>query len=265
MVNYSNGKIYKIEALNAPIDEKVYVGSTTKQYLCQRMDTHRADYKRWIEGKFKGCVRSYELFDKYGVDNCVIVLIESVNANSKDELHAREKHYIQTLNSINKNIPLRTRKEYREDNNDKIKERMKVYREENKLIIHEKDKIYRENNKHRRGKYVEENKDAIKEYKKEHYLKHKVEILEKGKEIFKCECGSEFRISEKSRHYKSKKHTEFLEGPKENVIVDIKLKALEKKEKRKQLFLCECGTECRSCDKARHYKSLKHQAFIKIN
>jgi len=265
MVNYSNGKIYKIEALNAPIDERIYVGSTTKQYLSQRMDTHRTDYKRWKEGKFKGCVRSYELFDKYGIENCVIVLIELVNANSKDELYAREKHYIQTLNSINKNIPLRTRKEYREDNYDKIKERTKIYREENKLIIHEKDKIYRENNKHIKQKYVDKNKDAMKAYQKEHYLKHRVEILEKGKEIFKCKCGSELRISEKARHYKTKKHIEFLEGPKEKVIVDIELKALEKKEKRKKLFLCECGTECRLSDKARHYRSLKHQAFIKIN
>ena len=44
MVNYNNGKIYKIEN---NIDDMIYIGSTTKQYLSQRMDKHRSSYKRW--------------------------------------------------------------------------------------------------------------------------------------------------------------------------------------------------------------------------
>ena len=40
MINYSNGKIYKIEPINGE-DGDVYVGSTTKEYLSQWMATHR--------------------------------------------------------------------------------------------------------------------------------------------------------------------------------------------------------------------------------
>ena len=39
-----------------------------------------------------GCGRYtvYDLFDKYGMENCDIYLIERINANSKEELHSRE-------------------------------------------------------------------------------------------------------------------------------------------------------------------------------
>jgi hypothetical protein len=46
MTNYNNGKIYKIEPLNGE-DGDIYIGSTTKKLLCQRMASHRYDYKRW--------------------------------------------------------------------------------------------------------------------------------------------------------------------------------------------------------------------------
>ena len=50
MVNYGNGKIYKIEPICDHDEGEVYIGSTTKDYLSQRMDTHRADYKSWLKG-----------------------------------------------------------------------------------------------------------------------------------------------------------------------------------------------------------------------
>ncbi len=120
MVNYSNGKIYKIEPLNGE-EGDIYIGSTTKKHLSQRMDTHRSDYKRFLNGKYS-CVTSFKLFEKYGVDNCKIILLESVNAKCKDELEARQAHFIKTLQCVNKVIPLRSNKEYKEENKDKIKE-----------------------------------------------------------------------------------------------------------------------------------------------
>ena len=50
MVNYGNGKIYKIECLTTGL---IYVGSTTKQYLSQRMDKHRMEYRYWKTKKKK--------------------------------------------------------------------------------------------------------------------------------------------------------------------------------------------------------------------
>ena len=49
MVNYANGKIYKIECLTTGL---IYVGSTTKERLSQRMVEHRKKYKRHLKGKY---------------------------------------------------------------------------------------------------------------------------------------------------------------------------------------------------------------------
>jgi hypothetical protein len=111
MVNYGNGKIYKIEPICDHDEGEVYIGSTTKDYLSQRMDTHRADYKSWLKGA-RGRVMSFKLFDKYGVANCTINLIETACVETKDQLKAREAHYIQTIKCVNKNIPGRTNKQY---------------------------------------------------------------------------------------------------------------------------------------------------------
>ena len=119
MVNYNNGKIYKIEPITGGEDGGIYVGSTTKELLSQRMATHRSNYKQWQNGK-GGKVTSFDLFKKYGVENCHITLLEQVNATCKDELHARERHYIQSLACINRIVIGRTPKEYKNDKRDKL-------------------------------------------------------------------------------------------------------------------------------------------------
>jgi hypothetical protein len=166
MVNYNNGKIYKIEPISGGEDGDVYIGSTTKQYLSQRMSNHRSSYKRWKTGKLKTNFTSFNLFEKYGVENCQIVLLEVVNVKTKDELIAREGFYIRALNCVNRIIPDRTQKEYKQnyhadnkekmnaisknyyDNNkEEIKAISKIYRENNNEKIKAKSKIYRDNNK----------------------------------------------------------------------------------------------------------------------
>ena len=101
MVAQNNGKIYKVQNIAG---DKIYIGSTNKKYLSQRMDTHRSGYKRWKAGKEEGKIYSYDIFEEFGIENCVILLIESYPCGSKDELRAREGHYIQTLKCVNKNI-----------------------------------------------------------------------------------------------------------------------------------------------------------------
>ena len=161
MVNYSNGKIYKIEP-NCDHDEaEIYIGSTTKQYLSQRMDTHRKHYKAYKAGK-RHKTTSFILFDKYGIENCKIVLLEAVNAESKDELHAREAHYIKTLKCVNKCVPLRSNKEYYEDNKES---KIKQYRQTNREYILKYKHAYREANREKLNQlakeYYEQNKETI--------------------------------------------------------------------------------------------------------
>ena len=68
MVNYQNSKIYQITPIVDHEEHEIYIGSTTKTYLSQRMDKHRSDYKRWKQGK-DGHIRSFDLFDYLGMQS----------------------------------------------------------------------------------------------------------------------------------------------------------------------------------------------------
>jgi hypothetical protein len=190
------------------MDEKVYVGSTTKQYLSQRMDKHRSDYKNWKAGNDKYYkLTSFELFDKYGVENCMIVLIEAVNANSKDELLAREKHYIKTMNSINKLLPImtieerkQTRSKYYESNKEHIQQYQEANKDQIKLTrairdrsnadkLKEQTKAYKDTHKEelevKRKEYCVKNSDKIKTDWKEYYEVNKEKIKARRRELYR--------------------------------------------------------------------------------
>ena len=131
MPNYSLTKIYKIES---HLGDKIYIGSTSKQYLSQRLQQHKNSYKRWKNGKYNK-ITSFELFDEYGPENCSIVLIEEYPCNCKDAKNAREGHFIRELECVNKVIPARTRKQRDIDKKEIITEQHKKYYEANKEKI----------------------------------------------------------------------------------------------------------------------------------
>jgi len=221
-MNYLNGKIYKIES---PLGEKIYIGSTTNKYLSQRMTSHKYKYRCWKNGEKEGRTRSFELFDEYGLDNCIIVLIEVYPCNSKDELHAREGYYIKSMKCCNKVIPGRTQQEYVMENCDKLNEyrkqyritnkemisnNSKQYRDKNQVTISEKKKLRYESNKDdyaaKHKAYYELHKDTILQKHKDYYEQHKDMLLQNIKQTFVCECGTELTLCNKARHLKSKKH-----------------------------------------------------------
>ncbi len=166
MTNYNNGKIYKIESVDAE-EGDIYIGSTTKERLCQRMTAHRSCYNHWKRDPKQSKMKSFDLFDKYGIENCKIILLESVVANSKDELLSREAHYIRTLSCVNKVIPQQTKKEgdkkYYQLHKEKILEQAKAYR------IANLDKI-----KKYKKEYITLNKEKISEKKKIEYQQRKI-------------------------------------------------------------------------------------------
>lgn len=126
MVNYANGKIYMIEAIGGSDVGDVYIGSTTKKYLSQRLDSHRHDYNGWKLGcRNYTKISSFEIFDKYGIENCHIVLLELCPCDSVDELRAVESKHIRATQCINKNISGRTKQQYRLENKEAYSEKMK--------------------------------------------------------------------------------------------------------------------------------------------
>ena len=203
MVNYSNAKIYKIMS---HLGDKIYIGSTTKKYLSQRMENHRASYKLWKADKV-GKVNSFLLFDEYGVENCKIVLIELCPCESKDEVLKKEAEYITSLECVNKYIPRRTDKQYYQD----TKEQKKEYIKKNKEHIVSQSKVYRELNK-----------DKLKNLNKEWRLEHKEQIASKGKE---------YREANKD---KIKQYYEDNKDKSKQYYADNKDKILERKKKHHQ-------------------------------
>ena len=66
--------------------------------------------------------------------------MEDFPCDNKYELKARERNYIEGNLCINKNIPNRTNKEWKNVNEEKIKEFHKIYYEKNNTKLNEKSK-----------------------------------------------------------------------------------------------------------------------------
>lgn len=96
MVNYQLGKIYKITCEKTG---NVYIGSTTKRLLCQRLAEHINKYKEFMKAKRKiSYMSSYEII-KHNMYS--ISLLENYPCSSRCELTERENHYIRTIECVN--------------------------------------------------------------------------------------------------------------------------------------------------------------------
>jgi hypothetical protein len=183
---YQLGKIYKLTSEHT---DKIYIGSTCKKLLCQRLAAHSSDYKLWGEGKGKN-ISSFELFELGSVQ---ITLLEAYPCETKDELLAKERYWIEKYKDIivNNRIPI--------TNSEEKKEIKKNYYKANKEHVNETHKKYRE-----------ANKEKIKECKKKYYEANKEKSLEKQKQKYICLCGVEITITHRSRHEKSIKHLKYI-------------------------------------------------------
>ena len=56
----------------------------------------------------------FTIFEKYGIENCRIVLVEFCPCDSKDELLKREAYHIKETECVNKRIPITTATEKHE-------------------------------------------------------------------------------------------------------------------------------------------------------
>ena len=128
------GLIYKI---TDNTNSNVYYGSTTET-ISRRMKGHRCCYKRWVGGKGDNC-RSFDIIKNA---DYLYSLVEQVECENKVGLLQRERWWIENNECINKVIPARSRKEYREQNRELILEYNKQYREQNRELINEKRREY---------------------------------------------------------------------------------------------------------------------------
>ena len=215
MVNYSNGKIYKL--INN-VDNEIYVGSTVVP-LSKRKGSHVEKSRRFPLRKI------YKHLLKIGWNNISIILVESYSCKNKDELTAREQHWIEilkpTLNDRNsyETMDMYSIRKKQAKNNAYIK---------NKEDVLKANKIYR---------------DATDNYKKK----------------ITCVCGSIISNKSLGRH---KKRTFHLEWVKNNNYIEPPFNKINRKQI--VICECGVSLKRDTYGCSRHSNSKKHKQYLEI-
>lgn len=188
MSRYATGKVYRIESQQT---EQVYVGSTVLT-IAQRLAVHRSMHRAHSAGK----APYYSAFELLKYDDACVVLIEDCACETKQELHACERKWIETTpNCVNRQIPGRTDKEYRAANRATAAAYARQYQAANK------DKLAEQHHQ-----YYLANKDTHAAKGKQWRETNRNAIKAQATQIIICECGAETTYGHASRHRQTKKH-----------------------------------------------------------
>ena len=200
------GRIYRIlDNTNG----NVYYGSTTQE-INKRLIHHKTNYIRYLDGKY-GYTTSFGIIKNNDYN---FELVEEKYLETKRDLHERERYYIENFDCVNKNVPCRTNKEWRNDNKEKVKDYKTDYHIKNKEKIKKRDAEYNANNKEeiskQKAEYYIKNKEEILEKRKEYQADNKDKISKTKNTIVVCECGSKITHGVMARHLRTAKHTKLL-------------------------------------------------------
>jgi hypothetical protein len=145
-----------------------------------------------------------------GWDNWVIRPLEEFKCETTIQSRIREQYWVDS-----KNAKLNMFKAYISEEQRKIQDRQ--YDLDNKDRIRERKQKYYINNVEQKKQYYEDNKEHIKEIHANHYQSKKIQVCEDAKQYRKkhsnmilCECGSNFKEYQESKHKKCKKHKDFI-------------------------------------------------------
>jgi hypothetical protein len=245
--DYKKGVIYKLVSQDLEVPE-IYVGSTTN--FNQRRQRHKSACAN-INDK-KSDIRVYQYIRENGDwEMWDMILVEEYPCENRLQLLARERYHIEQLKSkLNCCIPTRTRKEHYQECHEEILKQKKEYRQNNLEKVRGWDK-----------KHYEENKDKIRDRQKVYAEGHKVEksitdkkYREENKEkvdankkmIIHCDdCDIDYQKNNTYQHIKSIQH-------RKNVGEDLNL-----------LTCDDCGRQYTKQNKKRHDSTEYHQKRLK--
>jgi hypothetical protein len=200
-------------------NENVYVGHTTN--WTQRKRGHKSVCNNSKSKKY-----DFSLYQKIrengGWDEWSMVWLEDYPCGGQPEACARERYWIEHYKTnLNIQVPGRTREQWIQYNQEKIREdkreyykknteRFKEYREDNAEKFKERSKKYYQNNKEKHQKYNQDHKEEISERGKKHRQINAEIIKQKACEKNTCDkCGSIVSHTHLSRHKKSIKCMNF--------------------------------------------------------
>ena len=185
-IDYTKTVIYKIVCNDENVDY-LYIGSTTdftkRKYAhktcCNNVNNKHYNQKKYVEMRNNG-----------GFENFKMLEVEKYPCSDKREAEAREEEIrVKLKANMNSYRCFTTIEQKKEDFNE--------YRNINKEKIKEQHREYYNENKQKRKEYYNDNKDKIKE---------------QHSEKFDCPCGCISNYGNKSRHFKSAKHLNYLES-----------------------------------------------------
>ena len=174
-INYDKTHFYKIVCKDFTIQD-CYVGHTTdwiKRRSAHKQNSNKSNLKSYNLHLYK-FIREHG-----GWDNWEMIWIKTLNCENGMEARSEERKCKEELNAtLNGQVPSRTRKQYREEEQSQIQE-------------------YRNNHKEDRQQW---------------YEKRRNELLQKQGQVFMCQCGHSYTRSNKSRHLKSKMHQQYIQS-----------------------------------------------------
>jgi hypothetical protein len=232
--------IYKIRCDNDEKCDKIYIGSTEEFEIRKRNHKTRCNNSNddGYNMMLYQCIRLYG-----GWDNWNMTVIEKCDEtiSTKRLAEEREQEWIDKLNA-----GLNSQRAYRSDEykTEYNKANCKKWAAENAEHIKEQRKDYRENNK-----------DKVKEQKAADYEKHK-DTRQATHKLYR-EANHEEIKQHKRDAYAQTKDTHA-----EKSKIYRETHAEEIKEMRKEKIECGCGMNFGRNDKARHYRSNKHQKWV---
>ena len=109
--------IYRVVGTNETETEYYY--GHTKTPIEYRLTKHLSDFERYKEG-IMNWISVFVLFEKYGIMNCHIELVEDIVCETLNEIREKEGNYQRTNICVNKRIEARSKKQYRKDNAEKL-------------------------------------------------------------------------------------------------------------------------------------------------
>ena len=179
--NYEATIIYKLCCLDVDVTE-IYVGHTTN--FKQRKSTHKCACTCIGNSHYDVYVYQF-IRDHGGWENWDMIEVARVECLDTRDAKRIEREYIESLGaSLNKQIPTRTQKEWREDNVDHVKESKKIYANVNADRVKKLHKTWSTDNyehlKEYQKEYRESRKEHFKEYNRQYHAKKKAEKLEAG-------------------------------------------------------------------------------------
>ena len=119
-----SGTVYKLCCVDTDIEEE-YVGCTKN--FNRRKTSHKSRCNNVKSNSYNLYVYQF-IRNNGGFSNWSMIQLELVNYETKRDLEAHERRWIEQLKpKLNKVLPGRTQQEYKEDNKDKIKEYKKEY------------------------------------------------------------------------------------------------------------------------------------------